>query len=44
MVVENCMKLKIPRESRGNLGHANKRVEDVKFIKGIDLVVQHLGI
>jgi hypothetical protein len=41
MVVENCMKLNIPRESQGNPGHRNKTLEDMKVI---DLVVQHLGI
>lgn len=44
MVLQNCMKLNIPRESRGNRVLTNKRVEDMKVIKGIDLVVQHLGI
>ena len=41
MVVENCMKLNIPRESWGNPGLRNKTLEDMKVI---DLVVQHLGI
>ena len=43
-VYEWWLKLNIAWESRGNIGPANKRVEDMKFIKGIDLVVQHLGI
>jgi hypothetical protein len=44
MVLQNCMKLNIPRESRGNRVLTNKRVEDMKVIKCIDLVVQHFAI
>ena len=41
MVVENCMQLNIPRESRGNPRLRHKTLEDMKVI---DLVVRHLGI